>query len=166
MTRGRMNARDLVRVEPPRTPRSRSQTPSLSGSDSRSDTSGSTYYVLPSPGQKVQIVVPNSASVYTASSTTKSAHSPRSPHSGVLVRWIREDRVASPPTFSLGVGHRISIDSFLIPTSTRKMLRPFMDCCTTHPPLSVPKPICLLAHSTSHTLRRCFSIQLVIATHQ
>lgn len=37
--------------------RTRSPTPSLSQSDTSSDTSGSTYYVLPSPGQKVQIIV-------------------------------------------------------------------------------------------------------------
>ena len=40
--------------------RTRTRTPSLSPSDSddtSSDTSGSTYYVLPSPGQKVQIIV-------------------------------------------------------------------------------------------------------------
>ncbi|KAI0628620.1 hypothetical protein C8Q77DRAFT_1067804 [Trametes polyzona] len=75
--RGRPTARDMLYSQPPRA-RTRSPTPSLSESDTASDTSGSTYYVLPSPGQKVQIVVPNSASVYTAS-----AHkSPRSPSSG------------------------------------------------------------------------------------
>ncbi|KAI1784155.1 hypothetical protein LXA43DRAFT_243989 [Ganoderma leucocontextum] len=57
--------------------RTRSPTPSLSPSDTSSDSSGSTYYVLPSPGQKVQIIVPNAATVYT--STAKSSRSPRSP---------------------------------------------------------------------------------------
>lgn len=38
--------------------RSRSPTPSLDdGSDSGSRTSGSTYYILPTPGQKVQVIV-------------------------------------------------------------------------------------------------------------
>ncbi|TBU41547.1 hypothetical protein BD309DRAFT_992308 [Dichomitus squalens] len=61
-------------------PRTRSPTPSLSASETSSDTSGSTYYVLPSPGQKVQIIVPNAATVYT--STPKSSpRSPRSPSS-------------------------------------------------------------------------------------
>jgi len=49
----------------------RSQTPS-------SQNSGSTYYVLPSPGQKVQIVPPD-RSMYTATSTTQS---PSPTHSG------------------------------------------------------------------------------------
>ncbi|PIL23211.1 hypothetical protein GSI_14520 [Ganoderma sinense ZZ0214-1] len=57
--------------------RTRSPTPSLSPSDTSTDSSGSTYYVLPSPGQKVQIIVPNAATVYT--STAKSSRSPRSP---------------------------------------------------------------------------------------
>ncbi|KAI0693544.1 hypothetical protein C8T65DRAFT_667983 [Cerioporus squamosus] len=65
--------------------RTRTRTPSLSPSDSdtSSDTSGSTYYVLPSPGQKVQIIVPNSASVYTSKpqSSSRSPHSPSSPQS-------------------------------------------------------------------------------------
>ena len=37
--------------------RTRSPTPALSDDDTASDSSGSTYYVLPSPGQKVQIIV-------------------------------------------------------------------------------------------------------------
>ncbi|KAI0754177.1 hypothetical protein C8Q80DRAFT_350737 [Daedaleopsis nitida] len=61
--------------------RTRSPTPSLSQSDTSSDTSGSTYYVLPSPGQKVQIIVPNSASVYTAKPSTRSPRTPSSPSS-------------------------------------------------------------------------------------
>ncbi|KAI0331802.1 hypothetical protein GY45DRAFT_1248212 [Cubamyces sp. BRFM 1775] len=74
--RGRPPAREYDFAQPPRS-RTRSPTPSLSASDTASDTSGSTYYVLPSPGQKVQIIVPNSSSVYTAS-----GKSPRSPGSG------------------------------------------------------------------------------------
>ncbi|KAI0353901.1 hypothetical protein OH77DRAFT_1497032 [Trametes cingulata] len=74
--RGRPSARDIA-GEPSRG-RTRSPTPSLSESDTASDTSGSTYYVLPSPGQKVQIVVPNSASVYTATGGHKSPRSPGS----------------------------------------------------------------------------------------
>ncbi|KAJ3491579.1 hypothetical protein NLI96_g601 [Meripilus lineatus] len=63
--------------------RGRSPTPSLdSDDDARSDASAGTYYVLPTPGQKVQIIVPNSGSVYTATSTTKSAHSPQSSQMG------------------------------------------------------------------------------------
>lgn len=54
--RGRPPARDMAYSQPARA-RTRSPTPSLSESDTASDTSGSTYYVLPSPGQKVQIVV-------------------------------------------------------------------------------------------------------------
>lgn len=46
-----------------------------------SDTSGSTYYVLPTPGQKVQIIPPSGApSVRTATTATKVSHSPHSPH--------------------------------------------------------------------------------------
>ncbi|KAI0667236.1 hypothetical protein C8Q78DRAFT_1054765 [Trametes maxima] len=75
--RGRPSARDIVHAQPSRA-RTRSPTPSLSESDTASDTSGSTYYVLPSPGQKVQIIVPNSSSVYTAAGH----RSPRSPGSG------------------------------------------------------------------------------------
>ncbi|KAI0765855.1 hypothetical protein BD413DRAFT_606036 [Trametes elegans] len=75
--RGRPPARDMMHAQPSRA-RTRSPTPSLSESDTASDSSGSTYYVLPSPGQKVQIVVPNSSAVYTAGSPK----SPRSPGSG------------------------------------------------------------------------------------
>jgi len=81
--RGRTPARDVVYVDHPASPPSRSVSPeSLSEDDHGSRTSGSTYYVLPTPGQKVKLIVPNSASVYTATSTTKSAHSPQSAHSG------------------------------------------------------------------------------------
>ncbi|KAH9848730.1 hypothetical protein C2E23DRAFT_738657 [Lenzites betulinus] len=78
--RGRPSARDMMPDQPLRA-RTRSPTPSLSESDTASDTSGSTYYVLPSPGQKVQIVVPNSASVYTQKSPRSplSADSPKKP---------------------------------------------------------------------------------------
>ncbi|EMD32284.1 hypothetical protein CERSUDRAFT_77584 [Gelatoporia subvermispora B] len=72
---GRTTMSDLVIID--HAPTS-SRSPSRTGSDCDSQTSGSTYYVLPSPGQKVQIIVPNSSSLYTASSTTKSAHSPLS----------------------------------------------------------------------------------------
>ncbi|KAI0821837.1 hypothetical protein BC628DRAFT_779873 [Trametes gibbosa] len=74
--RGRSSARDMMRDQPLRS-RTRSPTPSLSESDTASDTSGSTYYVLPSPGQKV----PNSASVYTQKSprSPSSADSPKRP---------------------------------------------------------------------------------------
>ncbi|KAI0365793.1 hypothetical protein BV20DRAFT_1027465 [Pilatotrama ljubarskyi] len=75
--RGRPSARDLMHGQHSHG-RTRSPTPSLSESDTASDTSGSTYYVLPSPGQKVQIVVPNSASVYTATGGHKSPRSPGS----------------------------------------------------------------------------------------
>ena len=51
-TRGRPMARIPIERSPPR---SRSETPPLS--DAGSKTSGSTYYILPTPGQKVQIIV-------------------------------------------------------------------------------------------------------------
>ncbi|KZT01030.1 uncharacterized protein LAESUDRAFT_731611 [Laetiporus sulphureus 93-53] len=66
----------------PRSRPSRDSSPSDDESERGSRTSGSTYYVLPTPGQKVKIVVPHAASIYTATSTTKSAHSPQSAHSG------------------------------------------------------------------------------------
>ncbi|KAI0942053.1 hypothetical protein AcV7_002588 [Taiwanofungus camphoratus] len=78
VSRGRAPAPDIITIEHSR---SRSPTPSESGSEPGSRTSGSTYYVLPTPGQKVKLIVPNSASIYTATSTTKSAHSPQSAHS-------------------------------------------------------------------------------------
>ncbi|KAG9318923.1 hypothetical protein JVU11DRAFT_1035 [Chiua virens] len=70
-----------VQEEPrygPRAP-SRAQTPI---SDAASGDSGSTYYIIPTPGQKVKVLVGPEPSLYTASSTTKSASSPRSPYSG------------------------------------------------------------------------------------
>ncbi|KAH9939480.1 hypothetical protein B0H21DRAFT_878535 [Amylocystis lapponica] len=81
---GRPNTRGGVAFEDSPSPPSRSPSPSMDGdeSDRGSRTSGSTYYVLPSPGQKVKLIVPNSSSIYTATSTTKSAHSPQSAHSG------------------------------------------------------------------------------------
>ncbi|KAI0779187.1 hypothetical protein BC629DRAFT_1582755 [Irpex lacteus] len=54
-TRGRSRARIPIERSPPR---SRSETPPLSDAGSR--TSGSTYYILPTPGQKVQIIVSHS----------------------------------------------------------------------------------------------------------
>ncbi|KIJ68886.1 hypothetical protein HYDPIDRAFT_172414 [Hydnomerulius pinastri MD-312] len=47
-------------------------------SEAVSADSGSTYYVIPTPGQKVKVLVGPEASLYTATSTTKSASSPRS----------------------------------------------------------------------------------------
>jgi len=53
-------------------------TGSVESLNGRSENSGSTYYVLPSEGQKVHVIAPSpDQSVYTASSTTKS---PTSPH--------------------------------------------------------------------------------------
>jgi hypothetical protein len=52
-------------------------------SDTDSNRSGSTYYVIPTAGQKVHIIAPDK-SIYTATSTTKSPTSPRSPISGSL----------------------------------------------------------------------------------
>ncbi|KAF8838348.1 hypothetical protein BDN67DRAFT_991360 [Paxillus ammoniavirescens] len=51
-------------------------------SEAASGDSGSTYYIIPTPGQKVKVLAGRGASVYTATSTTKSASSPHSPHSG------------------------------------------------------------------------------------
>jgi len=59
--------------------RSRSRTPSDEFDDGASVSSGGTYYILPAPGQKVQVIAPNPKSLWTATSTTKSAHSPNSP---------------------------------------------------------------------------------------
>ncbi|KAN0076819.1 hypothetical protein V8E55_010674 [Tylopilus felleus] len=44
--------------------------------------SGGTYYIIPTPGQKVKVLAGPEPSLYTASSTTKSASTPRSPYSG------------------------------------------------------------------------------------
>ncbi|KAI0783724.1 hypothetical protein C8Q75DRAFT_795268 [Abortiporus biennis] len=74
--RGRHTVRESRRPHESRSP-SRSPTED----DARSVSSGGTYYVIPTPGQKVQIIVPNPRSVYTATSTTKSAHSPQSANS-------------------------------------------------------------------------------------
>ncbi|KAI0685741.1 hypothetical protein BC835DRAFT_1248657, partial [Cytidiella melzeri] len=76
-TRGRPRGRVAVDHSPSR---SRSETPPLSDTGSR--TSGSTYYILPTPGQKVQIIQPGAPSLHTATtSTTKtSQHSPNSVH--------------------------------------------------------------------------------------
>ncbi|KAL6302712.1 hypothetical protein BKA93DRAFT_791791 [Sparassis latifolia] len=79
--RGRTPVHDFLEVDRSASSRSRSPSP-LSGSDGDSRASGSTYYILPTPGQKVKLIVPNSASIYTATSTTKSAHSPQSKYSG------------------------------------------------------------------------------------
>ncbi|CAL1698860.1 unnamed protein product [Somion occarium] len=81
-----------------RTP-SRSRSPSDSDSEAGSISSNGTYYILPTPGQKVQIIVPNSSSVYTATSTTKSAHSPNSAHSGGYKKPFFQ-RIFHMPKFS------------------------------------------------------------------
>ncbi|KAH8103128.1 hypothetical protein BXZ70DRAFT_905761 [Cristinia sonorae] len=78
--------------------RSRSPTPSLGGSDAGSDSSAGTYYILPTPGQKVQIIVPNGRSAYTATTTT--AHSPHSPQSYHSPRKPFFQRIFSIPKFS------------------------------------------------------------------
>ncbi|KAH7929659.1 hypothetical protein BV22DRAFT_1029288 [Leucogyrophana mollusca] len=73
------------RSKSPRGPRSRrdggprSHTPI---SEAGSGDSGSTYYVIPVPGQKVKVLVGPDASLYTATSTTKSPPSPRSNSTG------------------------------------------------------------------------------------
>ncbi|KAI0084773.1 hypothetical protein BDY19DRAFT_897814 [Irpex rosettiformis] len=75
-SRGRPRTRIPIERSPPR---SRSETPPLSDAGSR--TSGSTYYILPTPGQKVQIIPPGAPSLHTATTSTKgSHHSPISPH--------------------------------------------------------------------------------------
>jgi hypothetical protein len=66
-----------------RRPRSRSRSRrsrERSGSDAASHESGSTYYVLPTAGQKVHIIAPTK-SISTATSTTKAPASPRTPNS-------------------------------------------------------------------------------------
>lgn len=62
--------------------RTRSPTPSLSPSDTSTDSSGSTYYVLPSPGQKVQIIV--------------SFLSPQISQRGRRVHCVLRDRCSTP----------------------------------------------------------------------
>ncbi|KAF9242100.1 hypothetical protein BU15DRAFT_44362 [Melanogaster broomeanus] len=66
----------------PRGPRPREDVISHPVSEAASGDSGSTYYVIPTPGQKVKVLVGTEASLYTATSTTKSASSPHSLHSG------------------------------------------------------------------------------------
>ncbi|KAI9574205.1 hypothetical protein HD554DRAFT_2045306 [Boletus coccyginus] len=51
-------------------------------SDGASGDSGGTYYIIPTPGQKVKVLVGPEPSLYTASSTTKSGSSPHSHYSG------------------------------------------------------------------------------------
>ncbi|PCH35144.1 hypothetical protein WOLCODRAFT_139755 [Wolfiporia cocos MD-104 SS10] len=95
--RVRTPAQPINYAPPPDVP-PRSPSPAESDRDSRA--SGSTYYVLPTAGQKVKLVVPNSGSIYTATSTTKSAHSPRSPrsaHSGSKKPFFQ--RIFSIPKF-------------------------------------------------------------------
>lgn len=69
-------ARYGMRGPPPREDRTRPPSP-ISEADSCE--SGSTYYVIPTPGQKVKVLPGPAPSLYTATSTTKS---PSSPHSG------------------------------------------------------------------------------------
>lgn len=143
---GRTTSSGLVIIDHAPSP---SGTPSLTSSECGSQTSGSTYYVLPSPGQKVQIIVsrffrfhttispsaghafvtitlyggywqthdfcalgnyllcalahelpfhlrqvPNSASLYTATSATKSAHSPQSPRKPFFQRIFHIPKIA------------------------------------------------------------------------
>ncbi|EPT02160.1 hypothetical protein FOMPIDRAFT_1048172 [Fomitopsis schrenkii] len=82
-------------------PPPRGQTPSdaFEDDDERAtQASGSTYYVLPTPGQKVRLIVPNANSIYTATSTTKSGHSPQSAHSGPKKAFFQ--RIFSIPKLS------------------------------------------------------------------
>ncbi|KAH7889324.1 hypothetical protein F5I97DRAFT_1800663 [Phlebopus sp. FC_14] len=78
---------DSVHEEPrygPRGPRPREDIPPRGPSPISETTgdSGSTYYVIPTPGQKIKVLVGPEESLYTATSTTKSGSSPHSPHSG------------------------------------------------------------------------------------
>ncbi|KAI0718129.1 hypothetical protein C8Q72DRAFT_865617 [Fomitopsis betulina] len=82
-------------------PPPRGQTPSdaFEDEDERgTQASGSTYYVLPTPGQKVKLIVPNAHSIYTATSTTKSGHSPQSAHPGPKKAFFQ--RIFSIPKLS------------------------------------------------------------------
>ncbi|EIW84726.1 hypothetical protein CONPUDRAFT_134655 [Coniophora puteana RWD-64-598 SS2] len=60
------------RTRSPHGPRSRTPAPSEGG---HSAASGSTYYVIPTPGQKVKVVNTGTPSLHTASSSTKSGGS-------------------------------------------------------------------------------------------
>ncbi|KAH9933015.1 uncharacterized protein B0H18DRAFT_985150 [Fomitopsis serialis] len=98
---------------PPDEPRA--QTPSDSFDDEdegRTQASGSTYYVLPTPGQKVKLIVPGSGSIYTATSTTKSGHSPQSAHSGPKKAFFQRifsiPKLSGSSSSSDGLGKRIS----------------------------------------------------------
>ncbi|KAH9836276.1 uncharacterized protein C8Q71DRAFT_797073 [Rhodofomes roseus] len=98
---------------PPGAPRA--QTPSDSFDDEddrRTQASGSTYYVLPTPGQKVRLIVPDSRSIYTATSTTKSGHSPQSAHSGPKKAFFQRifsiPKLSGSSSSSDGPGKRIS----------------------------------------------------------
>ncbi|KAG6873784.1 hypothetical protein C0995_011009 [Termitomyces sp. Mi166 len=72
--RGHDRSRSLPVVPPPLSRSSSSD--SLNSGDS-----GSTYYVLPSAGQKIHVLPPSpQLSIGTATSTTRSAHSPHSPN--------------------------------------------------------------------------------------
>ncbi|KAI0071055.1 hypothetical protein K474DRAFT_692907 [Panus rudis PR-1116 ss-1] len=71
-------------------------------SDAESCSSGGTYYILPTPGQKVHIIVsPPNPSLRTATSTTKSAHSPHEPKKPFFQRIFHIPRL-TPSVSSVG----------------------------------------------------------------
>ncbi|KAG6335163.1 hypothetical protein ID866_3925 [Astraeus odoratus] len=77
---------NAVHEEPryaPKGPRPREDLPRAHTpiSEAASGDSSSTYYVLPTPGQKVKVLVGPEPSLYHGSSTTKSGSSPRTPES-------------------------------------------------------------------------------------
>ncbi|KAG1863635.1 hypothetical protein DFJ58DRAFT_774230 [Suillus subalutaceus] len=67
-----------------RGPLPREDRPRVSAPISEADScgSGSTYYVIPTPGQKVKVLPGPAPSLYTATSTTKSPSSPQSSSTG------------------------------------------------------------------------------------
>ncbi|PSS37464.1 hypothetical protein PHLCEN_2v671 [Hermanssonia centrifuga] len=109
MNRGRSPGRVLAIARSPSG--SRSPTPPLSDAGSR--TSGSTYYILPTPGQKVQIIHPGAPSMYTATSATRANHSPHSPHSPQSAGSKKPffQRIFSIPKFASSIDSRGSSGS-------------------------------------------------------
>ncbi|TCD71976.1 hypothetical protein EIP91_000108 [Steccherinum ochraceum] len=97
-SRGRSRRGRGIFGRPSSPSRSPSRTPSLGRSDAGSVSSAGTYYILPTPGQKVQIIVPNGRSTYTATTTT--AHSPHSPQSYTSSRKPFFQRIFAIPRFS------------------------------------------------------------------
>ncbi|KAG0695276.1 hypothetical protein DFH29DRAFT_1005616 [Suillus ampliporus] len=89
----------------PREDRPRAPSP-ISEADSCG--SGSTYYVIPTPGQKVKVLPGPAPSLYTATSTTKSPSSPQSSSTGFKKQFFSRlfsfasdlSRVSKPPTLS------------------------------------------------------------------